>query len=490
MRSTDKQKDSVNLIQDKWGLPEPSSGGGITASTTATITTTDHGALTGLSDDDHLIYLRADGVRPLTGNWDAGSFKITAQQLESDIATGTTPFIVASTTLVANLNADLWDGYQFADYFNQVLTTTASPTFNGLTVTSITIGANTLNTSEWAYLDGQNQSILTTSSPQFANLIITSGGDIKPSADSTTAINIAQADGTDFITFDTTNKKIGVGYTSPNAVFELHKNTTILSGFTADGMAVITSLTTEGDNRSGVFITERANTVASSSASFGMNAFAYHYGSADLTHSSRGLVGNRMLAYKRASGGTITWAIGASTGVGFTPSVTGTITNAADYFAEGITASTAGTIINAYGYYGQAHTNTITNAYSIWLQKQTAGGTINSGIVLDGDGVGSDIVLGDGQDVSFRYSGTQTELVNLVGTGVFDVQMDLSLTAQNIVTDTTTGMKIGTVGGASGQLLGFFGQTPIVQPVLATGAGNTVDNVITVLQNLGLVRQA
>jgi len=62
--------------------------------------------------------------------------------------------------------------------------------------------------------------------------------------------------------------------------------------------------------------------------------------------------------------------------------------------------------------------------------------------------------------------------------------------AHNLVTGTTTGMKIGTVGGASGQKLGFFNQTPIVQPLLATGAGKVVDDVITVLQNLGLCRQS
>ena len=38
--------------------------------------------------------------------------------------------------------------------------------------------------------------------------------------------------------------------------------------------------------------------------------------------------------------------------------------------------------------------------------------------------------------------------------------------------------------------LGFFGVTPIARPLLATGASATVDNVIAVLQNLGLVRQS
>ena len=52
----------------------------------------------------------------------------------STVAIGTSPFIVTSTTVVANLNADLWDGNQFASYLNQALLTTSSPTFNNLTL--------------------------------------------------------------------------------------------------------------------------------------------------------------------------------------------------------------------------------------------------------------------------------------------------------------------------------------------------------------------
>jgi len=49
--------------------------------------------------------LKADGSVSLTSDWDAGSHKITAEQLESDITTGTAPLVVASTTVVANLQA-------------------------------------------------------------------------------------------------------------------------------------------------------------------------------------------------------------------------------------------------------------------------------------------------------------------------------------------------------------------------------------------------
>ncbi|MBD3312803.1 hypothetical protein GF352_05110, partial [archaeon] len=67
------------------------------------------------------LYLLADGTRELTGNWDAGDYRITAETFESDVVTGTAPIVVASTTLVSNLNADLLDnqeGSYYLDYNN------------------------------------------------------------------------------------------------------------------------------------------------------------------------------------------------------------------------------------------------------------------------------------------------------------------------------------------------------------------------------------
>lgn len=70
----------------------------------------DHGSLSGLSDDDHPQYLMADGSRGLTSDWDVGSHQIRAETFRSDVATGTAPFVVASETVVTNLNADKLDG--------------------------------------------------------------------------------------------------------------------------------------------------------------------------------------------------------------------------------------------------------------------------------------------------------------------------------------------------------------------------------------------
>lgn len=90
--------------------------------------------------------LRQDGSKPLTADWDAGPYKLTARQLESDVAIGTAPLVITSTTLVSNLNADLWDGYQFADYLNQAVKTTSSPTFVTGTFTDIVVDTNLIKT--------------------------------------------------------------------------------------------------------------------------------------------------------------------------------------------------------------------------------------------------------------------------------------------------------------------------------------------------------
>lgn len=78
----------------------------------------DHGGLAGLGDDDHTIYLLAAGTRGLSADWDAGSHQIRAETFQSDVATGTAPLVVASTTAVANLNADLLDGQEGSHYLD------------------------------------------------------------------------------------------------------------------------------------------------------------------------------------------------------------------------------------------------------------------------------------------------------------------------------------------------------------------------------------
>lgn len=58
---------------------------------------------------------------------------------------------------------------------------------------------------------------------------------------------------------------------------------------------------------------------------------------------------------------------------------------------------------------------------------------------------------------------------------------------KDIITGTSSGTKI---ASATGQKLGFWGATPVVQQVFATGTGKTVDNLITLLQTLGICKQS
>jgi hypothetical protein len=117
------------LLAVKEGLtPAGSSGGGGGV--------TDHGALTGLTGDDHTQYLLAAGTRALTADWDAGSFEIRAQTFESDVATGTAPLVIASTTKVTNLNADLLDDQSGAHYLD-------SANFTGTDWTDLTDAGET-----------------------------------------------------------------------------------------------------------------------------------------------------------------------------------------------------------------------------------------------------------------------------------------------------------------------------------------------------------
>ena len=266
--------------------------------------------------------------------------------------------VVSSTALITDLNADLWDGYQFADYFNQAVKTTSSPTF--------------------------------------ANLIITAGGDIKPSADSTTALNIAQADGTNLVTFDMTNRRVKVGSVNQGAMLQAGETKT--SGTYGGLFGQIT----------------KANTASDGTTVYGVNGWAIHSGSADLTNPNpAGLIGGKyQVTAQSASAVVVSNMIGLYTQVQETNA--STVTNGYSLRTDGHT----GTITNSYHLYLVAHATGKTNAYSIWLEKQINGSAINSGIILDGDGVGADLVLGDGQDAKIYYDGVDLILdPDVVGTG-------------------------------------------------------------------------
>lgn len=105
-----------NLVDS--GLGTGDIGGGVT----------DHGALTGLADDDHTQYLRADGTRALAGAMDMGSQALTNVNIDSgtiganaigDLAT--TSQIVTDHGALTGLSDDDHPQYSLLDAINTFL---------------------------------------------------------------------------------------------------------------------------------------------------------------------------------------------------------------------------------------------------------------------------------------------------------------------------------------------------------------------------------
>jgi hypothetical protein len=99
---------------------------------------------------------------------------------------------------------------------------------------------------------------------------------------------------------------------------------------------------------------------------------------------------------------------------------------------------------------------------------------------------GGSAVFNAATQLAFNVAANNT---TTTGTKMLDLQLNiLAFTdACNVSFGTSTGTKLGT---STTQKIGFWNATPVVQQVLATGTGATVDNVITLLQTLGLCKQS
>jgi hypothetical protein len=98
-------------------------------------------------------------------------------QLTNTLAIGTAPFVVTSTTRNVNLNADLWDGYEFDDYLNQAVKTDSSPVFVTAKLSALTDGYIPYHISDASglsdgpiYTDGTKIGIGTTTLTEILNV--------------------------------------------------------------------------------------------------------------------------------------------------------------------------------------------------------------------------------------------------------------------------------------------------------------------------------
>ena len=225
------------------------------AVTRVALTTSDHGDLTGLGNDDHTQYLLADGTRALTENWDAGSFEIRAQTFESDVATGTAPFVVASTTLVTNLNADQLDSQQGSYYLaraNHTGTQAAATIsdFDTEVSNNTDVTANTTHrTSTGADHTYINQDVTTTGTPSFTSVTVgntglTVGSSI-PFSDSSGTLTLQNVDVVDATTEATIEAAID---TLANLTSIQGHTVTLTGDFVRSGAHSLTLTTTGSTN--------------------------------------------------------------------------------------------------------------------------------------------------------------------------------------------------------------------------------------------------
>lgn len=344
----------------------------------------EHGDLVGLADDDHTQYLLADGTRALTAAWDAGSFKITAETFESDVTTGTAPLTIASTTVCTNLNADLWDGYEFADYLNQAVKTTSNITHNEL---SLTNNCNFLDNYGSIYGTGGNSTIYYNGTHLVLNSqLVGSGG------------------------FSFLNGNIGINTTildntKVNVFFNPSATDTSETGFVCE--IDTTNDTQSSYQAKAITATVRYRGTQSESASnkgissLTSNMFCYNTATTEYISAFR-------FDTRNLGTGTITHCIGA-----WIPFIQntggGVITN--NY---GVKIDNQTTAINNYGVYSNISSGA--NKWNIYAVG-TADNFFNGGLLVDSDTAG--LELGKAQDAKLHYNGVNVILnPKVVGSGV------------------------------------------------------------------------
>jgi hypothetical protein len=161
---------------------------------------------------------------------------------------------------------------------------------------------------------------------------------------------------------------------------------------------------------------------------------------------------------------------------------------------------------------GTSHS--LTNAGTVYLSATRVGvsgsgtGIVNTGTVIDGgansvvsrsgagttrmapigwiDGpTGATMVIAPASGQNLQFYPTGGGNITYSGPSQFNSAASYA-DSVNLIFGTSTGTKIGT---GTTQKMGFWNATPVVQQTLSTGTGATVDQVITLLQTLGLCKQ-
>lgn len=329
----------------------------------------------------------------------------------------------------------------------------------------------------------------------FTNGII--GPSWKPSADSTTALQLQNAAGTAVVTVDTTNNRLslpfGVVYSGSSQLVRFDAvNANIFLG--ASGNASVS-----GTNNTGI------GEIALASLTSGVNNFGSGYGAlySNSTGSNNYALGVMAMAY--ATNPSCVVAVGNYSGQYATGGNSVFIGYMAGYYETGRqrlyidsfyrTDEATGRISSLlYGEFDSAVASQLLRVNGVLQPLMTDGVTAAVTNVLvvghNSSGVPS-VGFGSGQLFTLKSSTTTDQNAAAVKVLWNDAthatrKADLVLTAYD--TAEREGLRIR--GDGSGPAIGFYGVAPIARAILATGGGASVDDVITALQNLGLVKQS
>ena len=197
------------------------------------------------------------------------------------------------------------------------------------------------------------------------NIVMLGGTDIRPLTDSTTALGIANAAGTDFVVFDTTNSRIHTGAaTAPSFPIHISNNAPTTGANTAimrlDGSLTSTTVDQEGFD-------------ANITINPGSATTRVYYG--QLSRPTTSENANMASAVIASYGIIAAPGIGSGNTVGFVAGM---------YI---VTINVSGTIANNYSVWIPNPINSgtaITNNYAIRIETQTTGATLDYGLYIGG----------------------------------------------------------------------------------------------------------
>jgi hypothetical protein len=479
-------------------------------------------------------YILADGSRGLSADWNAGAFAITAKNLISSAAIGTSPYACTSTTLNNNLNADLLDGQHgsyYASASGYVPYTGATGAVNlgafGLTAASITNTGLTITRVPYVSTGGllaDSAALTFNSGTGVLSATSFSGGNVTSGADpghTHSAYLTAEADTLATVVARGANAgatiNVGAGNTltlasgsitdSSGAISFNNENLTTTGTFRIDGGLGIGVAPSSGyaidvagtktSSYQGYHLVFTGTPTSADQSYYGLNFIIGLANSTENISEATGVTGIVRTLTNSLYRGIITKAAAFSGFLTFAGNASGTdptITDAILFDGRGITTSLGTVITTAYGLKLPSITAGVTNyaIYSAGGQSYHAG---NFGI-------------GVIPTVPLDVAGAALISTTLGVTGLSTLTGGISLPASaNIALATTTGTKIGT---ATNQLLGFYGVAPVDQPSTIsdattqdltgtdtidktkleadlTSCKNGVNTIIDRLQELGLI---